>query len=261
MIKNYIIIIFEPPFLKFADEMSLDNQSKLYLPDEDFMSMQIDIVPKFREILIDWLHQVQNKFRLQSETIYLTVNIIDRFLSHNKTLKRTKLQLLGCVAMLIASKYFEIYPPQVDDFVRVCDKAYTRDEVIAMETTVLTTLNFRLNGIQSWSIAQEIMMKQKKIEDQETIHLVNFLLQIGLQDYPFINLYRERTTELVEAAIYVAQTTTNRPNTENIIIPTPNNDIVTSLLDMWKNIKSPSNKYNKVVDKFAAEKYKRVSTL
>lgn len=39
------------------------------------------------------------------------------------------LQLVGCTAMLIASKYEEIYAPEVRDFVYISDKAYTREQV------------------------------------------------------------------------------------------------------------------------------------
>ena len=77
-----------------------------------YMSMQTDINPKMREILIDWLVEVHLKFKLHQETLFLTVNIIDRFLSL-RPIQRNKLQLVGCTAMLIAAKYEEIYAPEV----------------------------------------------------------------------------------------------------------------------------------------------------
>jgi len=66
------------------------------------------------KILIDWLVEVHAKFKLRTETLYLTVNIIDRFLQE-RSLSRSKLQLLGCTGMLLASKYEEIYAPEVRD--------------------------------------------------------------------------------------------------------------------------------------------------
>jgi cyclin B len=63
------------------------------------------------------------------ETLFLTMNLIDRFLERSDVL-RTKLQLVGVTAMLIACKYEEIYAPEVRDFVYITDKAYTREEIL-----------------------------------------------------------------------------------------------------------------------------------
>lgn len=65
-----------------------------------------------RAILIDWLVEVHLKFKLVPETLYLTVNLIDRYLERVEVM-RDKLQLVGVTAMLIASKYEEIYAPEV----------------------------------------------------------------------------------------------------------------------------------------------------
>ena len=46
--------------------------------------------------------------------------------------------------MLIASKYEEIYPPVVKDFVFITDNAYTKDQVLDMEKNMLTALDFSL---------------------------------------------------------------------------------------------------------------------
>lgn len=78
----------------------------------DYMDSQPEINERMRAILIDWLIQVHYKFELSHETLYLTINIIDRFLSL-KTISRKELQLVGMASMLIASKYEEIWAPQV----------------------------------------------------------------------------------------------------------------------------------------------------
>jgi cyclin B len=82
-----------------------------------------------RAILVDWLIEVHYKFKLMPETLFLTMNLIDRFLERSDVL-RTKLQLVGVTAMLIACKYEEIYAPEVRDFVYITDKAYTREEIL-----------------------------------------------------------------------------------------------------------------------------------
>ena len=108
------------------------------LVDHDYMSRQNDINPKMRVILNDWLVEVHLKFKLRQETLYLCFQLIDRFLEHTQV-RRQKLQLVGVTGLMLASKYEEIYPPEVRDYVYICDNAYTRDEILKMEQ-VLPTL-------------------------------------------------------------------------------------------------------------------------
>ncbi|ESQ50732.1 hypothetical protein EUTSA_v10023024mg, partial [Eutrema salsugineum] len=95
----------------------------------DYMMQQIDLNEKMRAILIDWLIEVHDKFDLMNETLFLTVNLIDIFLS-KKAVMRKKLQLVGLVALLLACKYEEVLVPVVEDLVLISDKAYTRNDVL-----------------------------------------------------------------------------------------------------------------------------------
>lgn len=153
------------------------------MPPSNYMSKQTDINSRMREILIDWLVEVHLKFKLQPETLYLTVNIIDRFLAR-RAVSRTKLQLVGCTAMLIASKYEEIYAPEVRDFVYISDKAYTREQILAMESIMLNTLSFNLTVPSALRFAQ----RWAKVAgaDDTCKHLINYLLELTLQDSKFL---------------------------------------------------------------------------
>ncbi len=102
-----------------------------------------------RAILIDWLIEVHLKFKLLPETLFLTVNIIDRYLEKEQV-QRTKLQLVGVTSMLIASKYEEIYAPEVRDFVYITDKAYSKEEILKMEFKIITALDFNLTFASSY---------------------------------------------------------------------------------------------------------------
>ena len=93
-----------------------------------YMEKQPHINERMRSILVDWLVEVHLKFDMVPETLYLTVNLIDRYLER-KEVSRSKLQLVGATSLLLASKYEEIYPPKLRDFVYICDHAYTRHEV------------------------------------------------------------------------------------------------------------------------------------
>ncbi len=87
--------------------------------------------------------QVHLKFKLMTETLYLTVNLIDRYLSV-QSVSRKNLQLVGVTALLLAAKYEEIWAPEVNDFVHISDNAYTREQILHMEKTMLNTLQFNL---------------------------------------------------------------------------------------------------------------------
>jgi len=119
------------------------EKESLRPPKPDYMAGQADINVKMRAILLDWLVEVHMKFQLRPETLFLTVNIIDRYLSV-RPMTRRKLQLLGVVAMFIAAKFEEIDPPQAHEFAYITDKTYTKKEIINMEVTVLNALDFQI---------------------------------------------------------------------------------------------------------------------
>ncbi|PRQ26608.1 putative cyclin [Rosa chinensis] len=115
-------------------------------PSVDFMeTVQKDINSGMRAILIDWLVEVAEEFRLVPETLFLTVNYVDRYLSGN-VMKRQRLQLLGVACMMIAAKYEEIHVPEVEEFCYITDNTYFKDEVLKMESDVLNHLKFEMTA-------------------------------------------------------------------------------------------------------------------
>jgi len=109
----------------------------------DYMDRQPDITAKMRMILMDWMIEVHLKYRLRPETLHLTVNLVDRYLS-KVDINRKRLQLVGVVAMFIASKFEEITPPELKDWVYITDNAYTQDDVLRMECSMLQVLSFEI---------------------------------------------------------------------------------------------------------------------
>ena len=174
----------------------LSSQASI-LPSPSYMSHQADLNPRMREILVDWLTEVSHKFRLQEETMLLSVSIVDRFLSV-QTVGRKRLQLVGCVGMLLACKYEEMLVPEVDDFVHVSDRAYTREELIECEATVLSALSFKLTAPSPLRFldtlyAREVIEGRDKHESdveaalREQVRLQSlYLLNIALQHYRFL---------------------------------------------------------------------------
>jgi|Transcript_23189 cyclin B len=105
------------------------------------MRKQTDINENVRAILVDWIISVHAKFKLLPETLYLTINLIDRYFSLFNV-NKAEVQLVGITALLISTKYEEIYPPTVKDFIYLTDNTFTRQQILNMEKNMLFHLQF-----------------------------------------------------------------------------------------------------------------------
>merc|ERR1739838_945296 len=145
-----------------------------------FLEGQV-ITGKMRAILIDWLIQVHVRFNLLQETLYLTVAIIDRYLQIEKKTAREKLQLVGVTAMFIASKYEEMYCPEVGDFAYITDKAYTKAEIRRMEVKMLSALDCYI----SFPLPLHFLRRNSKAGsvDAAQHNLAKYLMELCLPEY------------------------------------------------------------------------------
>ena len=132
--KEYINVIY----YNLLKEEELEIKP---MPDYTYMTRQNEINDKMRSILVDWIIEVHFKFNFTDETLFMTILIIDRYLSVCK-ITRSKFQLLGITALMIACKHEEIDLPKIKDFIYITDNAYTKNEVIKMEEEILDKLNF-----------------------------------------------------------------------------------------------------------------------
>jgi len=177
----------------------LFDAEKITRPSPSYMTNgQHEINSTMRAILVDWLVGVQMKFRLQPETLYLCVNIIDRYLSRT-SVRRRRLQLLGVTALFVACKYEEIYPLEVKDCVYVTDRAFNRQDVIDMEFDIVMVLGFKMTVPTAYPFLQRflhITNAPKMIRD-----LASFYTERMLQEYCMLNF---RASMLASAAVCLA---------------------------------------------------------
>ncbi|XP_056685056.1 G2/mitotic-specific cyclin-2 isoform X2 [Spinacia oleracea] len=167
----------------------------------NYMDRQPDINEKMRAILIDWLIEVHYKFELMEETLYLTVNLIDRFLAI-KSVGRKKLQLVGVTAMLLASKYEEVSVPVVEDLVLISDRAYSRQEVIDMERLMINSLQFNLS-IPTPYVFMKRYLKAAEA-DKRLENLSFFLIELCLIEHEMLKF---PPSLLAAAAVFSAMCT------------------------------------------------------
>jgi cyclin B len=162
-----------------------------------YMENQADINEKMRAMLIDWIIDVHFKFKLKSDTLFLTVWLIDRYLSE-KQMKRGRLQLLGVTSMLISCKYEEIYSPEVFDFVYITENSYEKKDIINLEFEILKMLEFNVT-IPTSNNFYEIISSLLNFNTQE-FYLGKYLLELFLLDYRSL---KYKPSEIANKVCYI----------------------------------------------------------
>ena len=177
-INDHTNVLLAPGFSNDIYMYLYHLEEKLKL-QSDFLQIQQQMNHKMRARLVDWIIAVHHKMKLLPETLYLTIAIMDRFLEKVNVVK-DKVQLVGLTAFLIACKYEEIYPPEIADLHKVCD-AYTKNEILKMEKTILKALDFKL----SYPLPLHFLRRFSKAAhaDQEIHTLAKYLMELGLIDY------------------------------------------------------------------------------
>lgn len=155
----------------------LRKKEKTHRVDPKYLSLQKDINKKMRGVLVDWLVDVSAKFNLIPMTFFSAVNLLDRYLER-KQVKRQKLQLIGITCLMVVSKFEEIYPPSVNDYVRVCDRAYSQEEILDAEADILQVIQFDL--AMTPSVVFFFQMKQKLGLSPKAECFGEYLLQTAL---------------------------------------------------------------------------------
>ncbi|ANM61005.1 CYCLIN B2;4 [Arabidopsis thaliana] len=177
------------------------NECRSCVPP-NYMENQHDINERMRGILFDWLIEVHYKFELMEETLYLTINLIDRFLAVHQHIARKKLQLVGVTAMLLACKYEEVSVPVVDDLILISDKAYTRTEILDMEKLMANTLQFNFCLPTPYVFMRRFL---KAAQSDKKLELLSFfMIELCLVEYEMLQY---TPSQLAASAIYTAQST------------------------------------------------------
>uniref|UniRef100_A0A8D0HFG6 Cyclin B1 n=1 Tax=Sphenodon punctatus TaxID=8508 RepID=A0A8D0HFG6_SPHPU len=220
-----------------------------------------EISGNMRAILIDWLVQVQMKFKLLQETMYMTVAIIDRFLQNNVVSKKM-LQLVGVTAMFIASKYEEMYPPEIGDFSFVTDNTYTNFQIRQMEMKILRALDFALGR----PLPLHFLRRASKIGevDLEQHTLAKYLMELSLVDYEMAHY---PPSQIAAAAFCLALKVLDggewTPTLQHYM-SYAEDDLLSVMRHMAKNVLLVNRgltKHMTVKNKYASSKQAKISTL
>lgn len=173
MVAEYVVEIFD--YLLQLEQATM--------PNPNYMEHQEHLEWHLRGVLVDWLIEVHTRFHLLPETLFLAVNIIDRFLS-SRVVELDKLQLVGITAMFIASKYEEVLSPHVQNFKHVADNGFSEEEILKAERFVLAALNYDLSYPNPMNFLRRISKADNY--DIQTRTLGKYLLEISLLDNRFM---------------------------------------------------------------------------
>ncbi|MED6162031.1 cyclin [Stylosanthes scabra] len=167
----------------YLRKMELEKNRR---PRVDYLErIQRDVTANMRGILVDWLVEVAEEYKLLSDTLYLSISYIDRYLSMNRITK-PYLQLLGVSAMLIAAKYEEINPPHVEEFCFITDNTYNKSEVVEMEAEILKSLNFEMGSPTIKTFLRrfnDIACEDQKGQKLQFEFLCYYLAELSLLEY------------------------------------------------------------------------------
>ncbi|XP_036316355.1 G2/mitotic-specific cyclin-B3 [Pipistrellus kuhlii] len=165
---------------------------------KNYMSNQSDINIETRALLVNWMVKMQINCDLNHESLYLAVKLVDRYLM-KKIFKKEKMQLLGAAALLIAAKLEETRPPKLEKFLKSRKEIYQRHEILAMEMSILRTLEFEINIPVAY---QYLRMYSMNIHvDIKTVVLSRFICELTLHEYDYI---QEKGSELAAASFFLA---------------------------------------------------------
>lgn len=229
-------------------------------PKAGYMKKQPDITTSMRAILVDWLVEVGEEYKLQNETLYLAVNYIDRFLSSMSVL-RGKLQLVGTAAMLLASKFEEIYPPEVAEFVYITDDTYTKKQVLRMEHLVLKVLSFDLAAPTINQFLTQYLLNHSVSKQVESLAM--YLSELSLVDSePFLKYLPSQTAA---AAYILANHTVTGGSWPKSLIDMSNyslEDLMPCVEDLHKTyLNAPQHAQQSIREKYKGPKYHEVSLI
>ncbi|XP_009798808.1 cyclin-A2-2-like [Nicotiana tabacum] len=254
--------LYAPDIYSNLHAMELDRR-----PSFNYMEkLQRDVNKGMRGILIDWLVEVSEEYRLVPDTLYLTVHLIDRFLSENY-IEKQKLQLLGVTCMLIASKYEEICAPRVEEFCFITDNTYSKEEVVRMESLVLNFLGFQLAAPTTKKFLRRFVQAAQasyEVPSVELEFMANYLAELTLVDYSFLKFLPSITAA---SAVFLAKWTLDQsnhpwnPTLEHYTSYTALELKTTVLLLQDLQLNTSGSTLNAIREKYRQPKFKSVATL
>ncbi|MCP9258677.1 G2/mitotic-specific cyclin-A [Dirofilaria immitis] len=228
------------------------RELKLY-PFGDFLEFQEEICGEIRYLLVEWICDSAWEFNLSTESLHMAVSIVDRVLNVIQC-PRQSLQLLGAVALLLASKFEEIYPPSMKEFARITAYTFHETEIIRMERIVFARLEYQLLAPTSWWFASRLIRMARV--PRIIYYMMRYLLELALLDHTFLD-FRPSVigaasfflSNVIFKSDYLLWITETDIGLDELRLP------ARKMLELFHEV--PNKNYCSVFEKYAAEKYEQ----
>ena len=160
-----------------------------------------------RPYLLDFLIEAHTAFGLLPETLFLTINLLDRYCSKRVVYKK-HYQLVGCSALLIASKYGDRKDrvPTIKELRSMCCALYDDDMFTQMEWHVLQTLDWIIGHPTVDSFLQ--LALEQEPYDPEVQHMATYISEIAMFQKEFVS---KRPSDMARASLALARCILGRP--------------------------------------------------
>lgn len=195
-----LVTVYVQEIYKYYGEQEHRAVVRPYMHNQEAMN------PTRRTVLIDWLCEVHHKLKFKPETLYLTVNIVDRYFAKKANVPKKELQLIGTTALLIASKYEEIFHANIDDLVEACADAYSHSEILEMEGSILKTLKYRLSIPTIYNFLVRYLNATQA--NFKLCYLSSYIAEGSLHSYDMMKKYKP--SQLAAAAVLLGRKATGR---------------------------------------------------
>ncbi|KZF24186.1 G1/S-specific cyclin CLN2 [Xylona heveae TC161] len=171
------------------------------LPDVASIDIQTEIQWFMRPYLLDFLIEAHSAFQLLPETLFLAINLLDRYCSKRVVYKR-HYQLVGCASLLVAAKYGDRKDriPTISELKSICCSLYDDDMFIQMEWHVLQTLNWIIGHPTVDNFIQ--LLLSESTYDPEVEHMTRYICEISLFHKEFVSI---RPSVLARSALALAR--------------------------------------------------------
>lgn len=167
--------------------------------DPTYMAKQTNINHRMRGILVDWMIEVSTKFKLTMETSFLAINIVDKYLE-KRNVERNRLQLVGLVGILVASKMEEVSAVEISDLVYISDNAYTSQMIIEFEKEVMSAIEWNLTSPYPIHFLRRFSKAAQSDGYEHTIS--KFLIELASVSY---GMLKYLPSMLAAAAVYLGR--------------------------------------------------------
>lgn len=127
---------------------------------------------RMRAILLDWLIEVCEVYKLHRETYYLALDYLDRYLSTGVSISKAHLQLIGITCLFIAAKVEEIYPQKLSEFAYVTDGACREEDILRQELIILTALKWQISPVTiiGWlSVYMQLNVNKRSVATKKSL--------------------------------------------------------------------------------------------